>query len=51
MMSFWQDATYNKLYKDWFGGIIRGLFYEEGLYNSAPLDDFLKKEFESINPV
>lgn len=46
MEQFWTDAAHNKLYKDWFGGIARGLFMEGGLYNSAPLEDFLKKEFK-----
>lgn len=45
MEQFWVDATHNTLYKNWLGGIARGLFFEGGLYNSAPLEDFLKKEF------
>ena len=46
MEQFWIDATHSSLYKNWFGGIARGLFFEGGLYNSAPLEDFLKKEFQ-----
>lgn len=46
MEQFWRDAAHNSLYKNWFGGIARGLFMEGGLYNSAPLEDFLKKEFK-----
>jgi predicted acylesterase/phospholipase RssA len=45
MEEFWLAASQSKLYKDWIGGITRGLFFEGGLYNSAPLEDFLKKEF------
>ena len=41
METFWKAATNTKLYKDWIGGIARGLFFEGGLYNSAPLEDFL----------
>ena len=51
MEQFWTDAAHNKLYKDWFGGIARGLFMEGGLYNSAPLEDFLKKEFKDTKAV
>ena len=47
MEQFWKDATKNKLYKNWFGGIARGLFYEGGLYDSTPMEDFLKKEFNN----
>jgi len=48
MEQFWVDATHNKLYKDWLGGVARGLFFEGGLYNSAPMEDFLKKEFVDV---
>ena len=48
MENFWRDAAATKLYKSWFGGITRGLFFEGGLYNSAPLEDFLKKEFADV---
>ena len=49
MEAFWRDAANNKLYKSWLGGITRGLFFEGGLYNSAPLEDFLKKEFANVD--
>ena len=49
MESFWTDATKSSLYKNWLGGIARGLFFEGGLYNSAPMEDFLKKEFTDIS--
>jgi hypothetical protein len=45
MEQFWMSASNNKLYKEWMGGVARGLFFEGGLYNSAPMEDFLKKEF------
>lgn len=48
METFWRDASNSKLYKDWLGGIARGLFFEGGLYNSAPLEDFLAKEFTNV---
>jgi len=45
MQAFWRDATNAKLYKNWLGGVAQGLLFEGGLYNSAPMMDFLKKEF------
>ena len=48
MEQFWKDATNSQLYKNWFGGIARGLFFEGGLYNSAPMEDFLKKQFNGV---
>jgi len=49
METFWRDGAKTSLYKNWFGGIARGLFFEGGLYNSAPLEDFLKKEFKGVS--
>ena len=48
MTKFWEDAANAKLYKNWFGGIVRGLFFEGGLYDSSPLESFLKKELGRI---
>jgi predicted acylesterase/phospholipase RssA len=48
MEQFWVDATHNTLYKNWFGGIGNGLLFKGGLYDSAPLKSFLKKEFKDI---
>ena len=45
---FWVDASNSQLYKNWIGGISRGLFFEGGLYNSAPLEDFLKSQFNNV---
>lgn len=46
MQQFWIDATHSSLYKNWFGGIARGLFFEGGLYNSAPMETWIQKEFK-----
>ena len=45
---FWIDASNTKLYKNWLGGVARGLFFEGGLYNSGPLQDFLKQQFINL---
>jgi predicted acylesterase/phospholipase RssA len=50
MEQFWRDASRTSLYKNWFGGIARGLFFEGGLYNSNPLEKFLQKEMKSVHP-
>lgn len=46
MEQFWRDGANANLYKNWFGGIARGLFFEGGLYNSAPLEKWLTDEFK-----
>lgn len=51
MEEFWIDAANTALYKDWFGGIARGLFFEGGLYNSSPMESFLKKQFDNVVPL
>lgn len=47
MQKFWLDAGSNKLYQDWFGGIVTGLLFKGGLYDDSPLKTFLKKEIPS----
>jgi predicted acylesterase/phospholipase RssA len=47
MQTFWDDATKAQLYKDWLGGLTQGLLYEGGLYNSKPMQTFLKNEFST----
>ena len=45
MEQFWLDAGNSKLYQNWWGGVIDGLFTKGGIYDSAPMKDFIKKEF------
>jgi predicted acylesterase/phospholipase RssA len=51
MITFWQNSSNNKLYKDWLGGIVQGLTMEGGLYNNALLKAFLTKELVDIGPM
>jgi len=48
MQRFWNAASKTSLYKNWFGGITRGLFFEGGLYNSAPMEDFLRAQMSDV---
>lgn len=41
MITFWQNSSNNKLYKDWLGGLAQGLTMEGGLYNNNLLKTFL----------
>lgn len=43
LLSFWGNFTYSQVYSDWVGGLITGLLYESGLYDSAPLKKTLTK--------
>jgi hypothetical protein len=49
MQQFWTDAGSNKLYQNWWGGVIDGLFTKGGIYDSAPMKTFLQKEFPSAS--
>ena len=49
MQKFWLDAGNTKLYQNWWGGIVDGLFTKGGIYDSAPLKTFLSKEFTNVN--
>jgi hypothetical protein len=42
MLAFWRYTGANKLYKNWFGGVVTGFFVEGGLYNPEPLHRFIK---------
>jgi len=41
MRKFWIHSGKTDLYKNWFGTVVEGLFVKGGIYNSAPLKDFL----------
>lgn len=45
MIKFWKDAGNAKLYQNWWGGVIAGLFTAGGLYDNMPLYNFLTTEF------
>jgi hypothetical protein len=48
MVSFWEHASNNRLYKDWLGGIAEGLTVKGGVYNNAALAKFLEAELADI---
>ena len=48
MITFWEHASTNHLWKDWLGGISQGLLFKGGLYNTAPLTTFLKGELSDV---
>jgi hypothetical protein len=41
MENFWTLASQTKLYDDWTGGIVDGLIFKGGLYDSSPLKSFI----------
>ena len=45
MTKFWKAAASTKLYQNWWGGIVSGLFTAGGIYDNAPLISFLKTQF------
>lgn len=48
MITYWQNASNSKLYKDWLGGIVEGLTVKGGVYNDALLKSFLATELADI---
>ena len=45
MTKFWRDAASTKLYQNWWGGVVAGLFTAGGIYDNTPLISFLKTQF------
>jgi len=38
LVSLWRGLTKEQIYKSWsWGGIVRGLLFETGMYNNSPL--------------
>jgi len=50
MQRFWVNASQTPLYKDWKGGVVDGLLFKGGLYDSSPLRAFLEAEFSGSSP-
>jgi hypothetical protein len=49
MQKFWVDAGANKLYQDWWGGVVTGLLAKGGLYDNSPLKTIIAKEFSNVS--
>lgn len=49
MQKFWRDAASTKLYQNWWGGVVAGLFTAGGIYDNTPLISFLKTQFLNDN--
>ncbi|CDW78254.1 patatin-like phospholipase family protein [Stylonychia lemnae] len=45
MIKFWTDGVKAKLYQNWWGGVIAGLFTAGGIYDNSPLTQFLQTQF------
>jgi len=48
LKTFWDNAANSPLFKSWRGGIVQGFLWEGGLYNSEPIEEFLRSEFNDI---
>lgn len=49
MEQFWKDFGVAKLYQNWWGGIVAGLFSAGGIYDNSPMRDFLKTQFKDMS--
>jgi predicted acylesterase/phospholipase RssA len=50
MQTFWENSGNTRLWKDWAGGVMEGMFVKGGLYNDKPLYNFLASELADIVP-
>jgi NTE family protein len=48
LISLWRGLTVSQVYKSWrWGGIVRGLLFETGIYDNTPLKTYLKSHIKS----
>jgi len=48
IVDLWRGLAKTDVIKDWkFGGALRGLLLEDGIYNDQPLKDFLHEKVEA----
>lgn len=46
LRSFWFDLSKFIPFKLWKGGFIYGFFFEKGLYDMEPMNEFLEEKFK-----
>lgn len=47
MLKAWQELSQENIYKNWkWGGVVRGLLYEDALYDSSPFREYIKKDLQ-----
>lgn len=46
LLTMWTNLTAGHLYKSWKFGILQGLAYEKGLFDSSPLHEFIHQYFK-----
>ena len=46
---FWFDLASIEPYKFWKGGFIYGFFFEKGIYDTSPLNDFIEYYFSGAS--
>lgn len=47
LVFIWQNMTTEKLYQNWKGGILEGLLYKKGLYDSSPLHNYIAEFYSN----
>lgn len=48
LLSLWRGLTQEKVFKSWnWGGIVRGLIFETGIYNNSPLKKLLETSLKA----
>jgi len=45
LAKFWKDLADQKLYDEWKRGYLYGMFFEQSLYDSKILNDYIEQTF------
>ena len=43
LLELWRATSRNDVYSNWVGGIVTGALFKPGLFNFAPIRDFLRE--------
>ena len=42
LADFWRDTSKDKVFKNWFGGIVQGIIFKSGIFDTSPLRKTIK---------
>lgn len=48
MLGLWSELKASDIYRNWWGGIVEGIFFEEGLWDNHYEMDFLNETFQKF---
>jgi len=51
LQKFWTDFALLSPYQEWSGGFIYGFFFEKGIYDSTPTQNFIVEQLKDLTEV